>query len=394
MNKAICFKNIILFNSFLSVCLLAHGQNPDLTIQGESHGPGKEKPIFVSLTGLSGEAAQVLQFDLYVQGFAFTNADGAQYLIDGSNNGNLKARATDRFNKSVLVSKEYSGASLRRQVHAFADDFVEKLGRKGIAQTKIAFKGQSGSNGEIFVSDFDGFNAKEVTHDNTIVASPCWVPGRLALYYTSYKLGHPDIFSQDLGTGARNVFARYGGSNISPAASPDGSHVAMILSKDGWTDLYVCGADGSGLKRLTKSPQDESSPCWSPDGQWICYASKDGERRSLSKISPAGGPPKRISIALAANPTEPDWSPDGKWIAFTVQYRDFAVCIVPAAGGEAITLAAGEDPSWGPNSRTLAFARRQGGHYVLSLLDVFTKQVKDVTRISGSTSQSQPSWAR
>ena len=31
----------------------------------------------------------------------------------------------------------------------------------------------------------------------------------------------------------------FGGANISPAASPDGSKVAMILSKDGWTDLYV-----------------------------------------------------------------------------------------------------------------------------------------------------------
>src|SRR5437868_11038731 len=90
--------------------------------------PGNEKPIYLSMTGLTGEAAQVLQFDLYVQGFAFTNADGAQYLIDGSSNGSLKARATDKFNKTTLVSKAYSGASLRRQVHAFADDFVQALG--------------------------------------------------------------------------------------------------------------------------------------------------------------------------------------------------------------------------------------------------------------------------
>ena len=97
----------------------------------------------------------------------------------------------------------------------------------------------------------------------------------------------------------------------------------MILSKDGWTDLYVCNSDGTGLKRLTKSPQDESSPCWSPDGQWICYASKDRERRALSKISPEGGEPQRIPTAGVLSPTEPDWSPDGKWIAFTVAGRGF-----------------------------------------------------------------------
>ena len=396
MKKADWFKIVPLSVVILTVAVTARAQNDQITVTGTSgRGPGNEKPIFVSLTGLNGEAAQVLQFDLYVQGFAFTNAEGAQYLIDGSNNGNLRARATDRITKNVMVSKEYSGAALRRQVHAFADDFVQALGRKGIAQTKIAFKGQTGSNGEIFIADFDGYDVKEVTKDNTIVASPSWVPGHMALYYTSYKLGHPDIFSQDLLTGARTVFARFGGSNISPAVSPNGSKVAMILSKDGWTDLYVCAVGSSNPKRLTISPQDESSPCWSPDSEWICYASKERERRSLSKISTAGGQPQRIPISLAANPTEPDWSPDGKWIAFTAQYRDFAICIVPSGGGEAITVAAGEDPSWAPNSRTLVFARRgAGGRYVLSLLDVFTKQVKDVNRISGSNSQSQPSWAR
>jgi len=75
------------------------------------------------------------------------------------------------------------------------------------------------------------------------------------------------------------------------------------------------------------------------------------------------------------SPSEPDWSPDGKLIAFTVQYRDFQICVVPAAGGTATALVEGEDPSWSPNSRTLIFARRQGGRYVLSLLDVPTKQV-------------------
>lgn len=357
-------------------------------------GPGHERPILVSLSGFTGEAAQVLHLDLYVQGFAFTNAEAAQYLINGSNNGNLQGRVTDRINKSLLVSKDYSGASLRRQTHAFVDDFVQALGRKPIAQTKIAFKGQNGSNGEIFVADFDGFNAQQVTRDNTIVAAPCWVPGHLALYYSSYKLNHPDIFYQNLSSGSRRIFARYGGSNMSPSVSPDGSKVAMILSKDGWTDLYVCDADGSNLRRLTRSPQDESSPCWSPDGQWICYASKDRERRSLSKISPSGGQPRRIPTNLVGNPTEPDWSPDGKWIAFTSQSRDFSICVVPATGGDATVLASGEDPSWAPNSRTLVFARRHGGQYVLSLLDAPTKQVKDVSRTSGSSSQSQPSWAR
>jgi TolB protein len=385
-------KTILLF-SLLAVSRLM-AQN-ELNVSREVELPGQAKPIWVSVSGLTGEALATLHFDLYVQGFAFTNAEAAQYLITGSNNGNLQARASDPHNKSTLVSKAYSGSTLRRQVHAFADDFVQALGRKGIAQTQIAFKGENSPTSEIYVSDFDGHNAQQVTSDHNLVAAPDWVPGHMALYYVSYKLNHADIFYHDLSSGARRAFARYGGSNMSPAASPGGRKVAMILSKDGWTDLYVCDADGSDLKRLTKSPQDESSPCWSPDGKWICFAAKEREHRTLCKVSPSGGPMQTITTGGTPSPTEPDWSPDGKWIAFTAQYRSgFQICVVPAEGGTAVSLVAGEDPSWGPNSRTLAFCHRQGGHYLLSLLDVPTKQVKDVSRISGISSQSQPSWAK
>ena len=206
----------ILFGLLVTATALAQVRLPTLV---RTYAPGNTKPILVSISGLTGEALSTLQFDLYVQGFAFTNAEAAQYLISGSNNGNLQARATDPHNKSTLVAKAYSGAPLRRQVHAFADDFVQALGGKGIAQTKIACKGESGSGSEIYVADFDGHDAQAVTQDKNLVAAPSWVPGHLALYYVSYKLNHADIFYHDLSTGARRAFARYGGSNISPAAS-------------------------------------------------------------------------------------------------------------------------------------------------------------------------------
>jgi TolB protein len=354
--------------------------------------PGNTPPIWVSLSGFTGEAAEVIQFDLYVQGFGFTNAAGAQYLISGSNNGSLQGRVIDSVNKSALVSKAYSGASLRRQAHAFVDDFAEALQRKPIGKTKIAFKVDGGQNSEIYVADFDGHNPLAVTHDNTLVTAPDWIPQHFAIVYTSYKLGNPAIFAHDLSTGARTRVAYYGGSSISPAASPDGRKVAMILSKDGWPDLYVSDADGGNLKRLTKTPMDESSPCWSPDGKWICYATKIKERRVLCKIPATGGEAQIIRTVGGLNPTEPDWSPDGKWIAFTSQTGGFQICVVPSQGGDATVLVAGEDPSWSPNSRTLAFAQRGGGGRV-SLLDVPTKQVKDDVRVPSGVN-SQPSWAR
>jgi TolB protein len=166
----------------------------------------------------------------------------------------------------------------------------------------------------------------------------------------------------------------------------------MILSKGGSPDVYVADADGGNLLQLTQTPVDESSPCWSPDGRWICFATKLNERRVLAKVPASGGPLQIISTRGVSNPSEPDWSPDGKWIVFTAQMGGFEICVVPAEGGTATVLVSGEDPSWAGNSRTVIFARRQGGRRVLSLLDVPTKQVKDASRFSGSSSQ--PSWAK
>jgi TolB protein len=371
----------------LSFCALAE----DPFIVHKPTGPGAEPPTWVSLSGFSGEAASVLQFDLYVQGFNFTNSDNAQYIMVGSNNGNFQGRVTDRFNKNTVISKAYSGASLRQQTHLFVDQFLAAISRKGIAQSKIAFKKDTGANSEIYVADFDGFGQQAVTADNTIVAAPTWAPGKLAIYYTSYKLGNPNIFYHDLSSGQRHVFSRYSGLNTAAAVSTSGK-VAMILSKGGSPDVYDCNADGTGLIRLTNTREDESSPCWSADGDWICYATKMGERRVLCKVPASGGAAQRIATSGVLNPTEPDWSPDGKWIAFTSQMSGFEICVVPAGGGAVTELVAGEDPSWSPNSRTLVYTRREGGRRVLSLLDVPTKQYKDVSRITGSNSQ--PSWAK
>jgi TolB protein len=356
---------------------------------------GLTPPIPISIEGFSGEALEVLNFDLYVQGFKVVPADQAQYQISGSGDGNVIGHVVDKYARKEIVSRSYTGANVRREAHAFADDIVAAVtGRKGIGQTKIAFKVQEPSGeGEIYVSDFDGHNPQAVTTDGAIVAAPAWVPGRLALYYTSYKLSNPDIFYHDLSSGERHVFAGYPGLNTSAAVSPDGSRVAMILSRSGDPNVWVCDASGSNLKQLTFTHADDSCPCWSPDGQWICFATKIHSRRLLAKIPAGGGSVEVIKTAGAPNPTEPDWSPDGKWIAFTSQTSEFDICVVPADGsGSPVTLVSGQHPSWSPNSRTLVYNHAVSYRQVLSVLDVFTKQHKYAQRVAGDNSE--PAWAK
>ena len=352
--------------------------------------------IPISLSGYTGEAAAVLRFDLEVAGFEITDGEKAQYSLSGKNSGGqIEGRLQDRLSKANLLAKAYTGDNARLQAHALADDVVMAILKiPGIARTKVTFKHEkSQGNSEIYISDYDGQNAKPVTTDNSIVAAPSWLPKQWHLFYTSYRSGFPWIYSHNLTTGERRPFAKFPGLNSGAVVSPDGRRVAMILSKAGSPDLWVANIDGTNLKRLTETREDESSPCWSPDGTKICYASRVSERRSLFIISANGGAPQRLNTGGEPNPSEPDWSPDGKTIVFTSQPRaGFNICTVPAQGGQVQLLVAGEDPSWAPNSRTVIFTRRTGNKRVLSLLDVPTKRVKDTAQISGS--RSQPSWAK
>lgn len=354
----------------------------------------QNKLVPISISGFSGEVDGVLKFDLGIAGFRLTSESDAQYNLKGSNAGQVEGRLTDRLSNANKLAKAYTGGTPRSQAHALADDVVQAiLGIPGISRTKIVFKRDMGAFGELYVADYDGNNPVAVTADHALVAGPSWGPGRKMLYYTSYREKYADIYSHDLTTGDRRPVARYPGSNLSPAVSRDGRKLAMILSKGGSPDLYVANADGSNLVQLTKTPDDESSPTWSPDGSKVCYTAR--EARSLYIIPSGGGTPRRLNTTGAPNPSEPDWSPDGKTIIFTSHAggMNFNLYTVAADGsGSPTLLVAGEDPSWAPNSRTVVFARRVNNKRVLSLLDVPSKTVKSIPSTLGNCSQ--PCWSR
>ncbi len=356
---------------------------------------GFMKPVPVTVTGYSGEADAVLKFDLSFMGFEMVAPDKALYTIQKNNAagvGALIRQASPPYNKA------FTGGSTRQQTHALADDIAKTLtGKPGIAQTRIAFKVQPTGfeNGEIFISDYDGFNAAAVTRDNVICAAPAW-SGRDLLFYMSHKTsGKPDILSHNLSTGARKAVARFPGMNSSPAVSPNGRRLAMILSKTGSPSLYVSDLDGGYLKQLTKNKEGDSSPCWSPDSRTICFTSRKSGRAALYTVSADGGAESRLAVGVPS-PTEPDWSPDGKFIICTgTPGGNFTIYLLPMEGpmkGQAIPLTAGEDPVWAPNSRAVMFARDVNHRHVLALLDVPSKKVQEIGRVSGHASQ--PSWAR
>jgi Tol biopolymer transport system component len=73
------------------------------------------------------------------------------------------------------------------------------------------------------------------------------------------------------GSRLRRLFGRYWGAGNQPDWSPDGSRIAFSARGR----IFSIGANGRGLRRLTKNEPGHSDPAWSPDGGQIAFARSD-----------------------------------------------------------------------------------------------------------------------
>src|SRR5258706_6003124 len=74
----------------------------------EIEGTGGSKLIPISLEGYSGEAANVLKFDLDVAGFKFVNPDQAQVNALGRNDANVQGRVNGPISQTSLLAIAYT----------------------------------------------------------------------------------------------------------------------------------------------------------------------------------------------------------------------------------------------------------------------------------------------
>ncbi|MFH1008392.1 MAG: hypothetical protein V1800_12965 [Candidatus Latescibacterota bacterium] len=118
------------------------------------------------------------------------------------------------------------------------------------------------------------------------------------------------------GSGLKNL-TRTEGSDTEPVWSPDGTKIAFVTDRDGITnrEIYVMDADGSNQIRLTKDDTSNRTPVWSPDGTKICFSSQRTGTDQLFVMNADGSNPVLISDGKASD-RSPSWSPDGTKIAF------------------------------------------------------------------------------
>jgi len=342
-----------------------------------------------SLGGDEGPAStKVLQTDLDYSGwFALSPPERATYVVAGTaSGGSLQGVVTDPRGSTVL-QKTYRGG-VRSAAHQFTDDIVETItGHKGIATSKIAFVSSRTGRKEIYLADYDGANARQLTHDNTISVGPALSPDGRKLAYTGYQSGYADIYLIDLASGSRNRIVKFPGTNSGAAFSPDGNRIACTISKDGNPELYTVSDNGGGARRLTHTRGVESSPAWSPDGSQIVYCSDDRGGPQLFKISSNGGDGALIPTGYGYC-TEPSWSPDGRKIAFTVRSGGFSIAVKDLQSGATSILTSGEDPAWGADSRHVVFSTGSS----IVLFD--TQSGRPIPIITDLGKVSEPTWSR
>jgi len=92
------------------------------------------------------------------------------------------------------------------------------------------------------------------------------------------------------------MLTSFKGINGSPIWSPDGRRMAMTLSKDGNSEIYVMDIASKQLRRLASHRAIDVEPSWSPDGTQIIFSSERGGRPQLYTVDVATDQVTRVTF--------------------------------------------------------------------------------------------------
>ena len=99
----------------------------------------------------------------------------------------------------------------------------------------------------------------------------------------------------------------YEGPRLSaPAVSPDGAKIAFISSEDSTNEIFILTLSNHQAINITKSPEGEIRPLWSPQGDRILFAlAPVAGGSALGCINPDGS--GRQDLQTVAQGNRSDW---------------------------------------------------------------------------------------
>ncbi len=143
---------------------------------------------------------------------------------------------------------------------------------------------------------------------------PSFSPDGSRVFYSIPTAAGQQIASCD-NQGQGRVDLTREGLNNWPAVSPDGKTIAFSSSRDGDFEIYLMAADGSNLRRLTRSPGIDCRAGWSPDGKRLAFTSNRDGNYEIYVMNADGSDVRRVTD----NPERDDyaaWHPDGRRLVF------------------------------------------------------------------------------
>jgi TolB protein len=166
------------------------------------------------------------------------------------------------------------------------------------------------------------------------------------------------------------LFAAACGEVSSPGNSGGSARTNGLIAFASEDDLFVMNPDGSGVRRLTRSGDEEDAfPAWSPNGKEVAFLrgknfdlyGEPPDRADVYVVKASGGPPTRLTGGLST--VNFSWSPDGRRIAYAARSINgpslsrIYVMNADGSGKRALTpdTLGADTPAWSPDGRRIAF---------------------------------------
>ena len=197
-------------------------------------------------------------------------------------------RWSTRCAAATLASTRYvvTPAQFRATAHKIADEIYEKLtGDAGVFSTRIAYIAKQGAALPAHRRGRRRRRPADHRQHRRAAALAALVARRHAPRVRVARAAASRSSTCRTSRPARaRAIAAFRGSNSAPAWSPDGRRLAVTLTRDGGSQLFLMNADGSGVRRIMTSPGADTEAWFMPDGRSLLFTSDRGGSPQIYRV--------------------------------------------------------------------------------------------------------------